>query len=59
MAVQKVQKICASSKNYFVSKDKRNKIAKKAKEEAKDNFLFDEELHKESAKYLGFNPYQE
>lgn len=59
MAVHKVKKICSKSKDYFVSKDKRNNIAKKAKEEAKDNFLFDEELHKETAKYLGFNPYQE
>ena len=59
MAVQKVKQIAASSRDYFLAKDKRNNIAKKAKEEAKDNFLFDEELHKESAKYFGFNPYQE
>jgi len=41
---------------------KRNVIddGKKAKEEAKDNFLFDDKLHEEMSKcVLGYNPYQE
>lgn len=56
----KIESITNTSRDYHRNKQKKKQISQKVREENKNQFTFDEELHRESAKcVLGYNPYQE